>query len=215
MSVRPCPLSLFATLATSSLPTEQADTLLHALPEQRRRQLLAIHNPQARRQGTLAYLLLCHALRTACAIDSPPTFSFLPNGKPLLAETPWLHFNLSHSRNAVACALATSPVGVDIESLRHASPALVARTMSPEEAQQILSSPCPDEEFTRLWTRKEASLKLTGQGLRANLPAALATPPSTLLTYRLGDAFLTLASADAIPAEPPSPQLVPLSSLFL
>lgn len=90
------------------------------------------------------------------------------NGKPA-ANVP-IHFNVSHSGNFVACAVGDSPVGVDIEELRTVRAALCGKVCTEEERLCV----CPNGSFdgTRflaLWTAKEAALKCTGEGLRADL----------------------------------------------
>jgi 4'-phosphopantetheinyl transferase len=91
-------------------------------------------------------------------------------GKPELPAYPELQFNLSHS---AACALVAmtrlSPVGVDVEerrpmeyaariTRRYFSPAEIAVFDTLPESQHLAA-------FYRCWTRKEAYLKATGEGL--------------------------------------------------
>ena len=45
--------------------------------------------------------------------------------------------------------------------------------MSPEEAESIFSNPFPDVAFTRIWTQKEAVLKLKGTGIVDDLHSVL------------------------------------------
>ena len=80
-------------------------------------------------------------------------------GKPFIAGGP--EFSISHCKNGIAVATDTQPIGIDIESIRHADEALVARTMNDEERKRIHS----DADFIRLWTRKEAYLKYLGTGI--------------------------------------------------
>ena len=82
-------------------------------------------------------------------------------------------FSISHCKNAIAVALSDRPVGVDVESFRHAEEPLLKRTMNPEEQTQVREAEDPAEAFTRLWTCKEAVLKLRGTGLVDNLHEVL------------------------------------------
>ena len=86
-------------------------------------------------------------------------------------------FNISHCKNAIAVVLSDHPVGVDVESFRHAEEPLLKRTMNPEEQVEIRSAADSAEAFTRLWTRKEAVLKLRGTGLVDNLHEVLIPNP--------------------------------------
>ena len=86
-------------------------------------------------------------------------------------------FSISHCKNAIAVVLSDRPVGVDVESFRHAEEALLRRTMNPEEQGEVRAAADPAEAFTRLWTRKEAVLKLRGTGLVDDLHSVLLPNP--------------------------------------
>jgi 4'-phosphopantetheinyl transferase len=97
-------------------------------------------------------------------------FAYGPSGKPLLAEHPGLHFNLSHSADFAVLALSTDgEVGVDVESTRHRSQVLpvALRFFADDEAAAVAA--CEGEAqvaaFLRTWTRKESVLKATGRGM--------------------------------------------------
>ena len=92
------------------------------------------------------------------------------NGKPYLQDYP-LYFNLSHSGNYVVCAVSAREVGVDIQEYKKTDVERLARRFFSEEEQGILMA-CTNEKeqcklFFRLWTRKEAYGKLTGEGIAA------------------------------------------------
>jgi 4'-phosphopantetheinyl transferase len=72
-----------------------------------------------------------------------------------------IHFNISHSANYVACAIADTPVGIDIEGRRKVNNAVAKRYFTEEEIKSIHS----DEDFFKIWTFKEALGKYTGEGL--------------------------------------------------
>lgn len=142
------------------------EAVLPLLSEQRREQALKFKHELGRKTCAAAYLLLCEGLRQEYGITEKPVFEYGEYGKPSIVGHPDIHFNLSHCRNAAICALSDSPVGVDIETIRPYKDSLARYTMSDEELEKIQQAPRPDVEFTKLWTRKEAVLKLTGEGIQ-------------------------------------------------
>ena len=96
-------------------------------------------------------------------------------GKPILhART--LHFNLTHSRGAVALAVSGAhEVGVDVEERQRRVDylGLAQRYFAPDEARH-LESISEDERadvFFAIWTLKEAYVKGIGRGLTFPLDA--------------------------------------------
>ena len=148
-------------------------TALQEISAQRREQALRYRHELGQRQCVLAYLLLKRALREEYGITDNPVFIYGKHGKPVLADYPDIHFSLSHCREAVACAVSSRPVGIDVESVRPLKESLVRYTMSETEQQAIFGAENPALMFTRLWTMKEAILKQTGEGLRDHLSTVL------------------------------------------
>lgn len=164
------------------------DAALQDISAQRRELALRFRHELGRRQCVLAYLLLKRALREEYGIVGNPVFAYGEHGKPVLAgledgegesvacgDGLWgrIHFNLSHCREAVACAVGAQPVGIDVESVRPLSESLVNYTMSNEEQQIIYGTENPALAFTRLWTMKEARMKLTGEGISNHIKEVL------------------------------------------
>ncbi len=100
-------------------------------------------------------------------------FDFGPQGKPALGGSfahAGLHFNLSHSGDLALLAVTRlAPVGIDLEQVRALPDAqqLVARFFSARENHDFCSLPVEQQPaaFFNLWTRKEAWLKATGEGI--------------------------------------------------
>ena len=92
------------------------------------------------------------------------------SSSPLSPQPSTLHFNLSHCKKAVACVLSERPVGVDVETIGRYSESLARHVLSPDEFDLVSSSPTPQIPFIRLWTQKEAIVKLTGRGIDDDLP---------------------------------------------
>jgi 4'-phosphopantetheinyl transferase len=85
--------------------------------------------------------------------NQPPAkinFALGANKKPLATNTPGLHYNISHCKDWVLIALAGVEVGIDIEKVF------------------ITQSPTSRLAFFRAWTRKEAFVKATAQGIDAD-----------------------------------------------
>ena len=150
------------------------EAALPLLSEERRQQTLRFRYARGRKTCAAAYLLLCEGLQKEYGITEKPLFCYGPHGKPVLRDYPHIHFNLSHCRDAVVCAISNKPVGIDVESVSHYKESVARYTMNQQEMEQILQAERPDVVFTRLWTMKEAVLKLSGEGLRDNLKDVLA-----------------------------------------
>lgn len=87
-------------------------------------------------------------------------------GKPYFSGGS-LHCSISHTRSMAFCALATVPVGLDAEEQnRRVRPGIPEKALSAQELAQWRASADPAQTFLQLWTLKEATVKLTGDGLR-------------------------------------------------
>jgi 4'-phosphopantetheinyl transferase len=83
-----------------------------------------------------------------------------------------LHFNVSHTSGMGVIAIASfGPVGVDVERIRDMpdQDRLAARCFSVREQALYATLPAPARAvgFFQGWTRKEAFIKATGEGLRS------------------------------------------------
>lgn len=90
-------------------------------------------------------------------------------GKPYLPGQPW-YFNLAHSGELLLYAIARHPVGIDVERVRPlAALSLARRWFRPAEAAALAALPPVQQlaAFFATWTRKEACVKATGEGLAA------------------------------------------------
>ncbi|WP_158795401.1 4'-phosphopantetheinyl transferase superfamily protein [Pedobacter sp. L105] len=110
-------------------------------------------------------LLLSRFLHLA---NSAITYSYTSHRKPALSG---IEFNLSHAGNYVVIAVSQLPVGVDIEFIKKDFKFmdLMEMCFSEEESSFILSNEDQLSSFFLLWTRKEAILKATGEGLTDHL----------------------------------------------
>ena len=153
------------TLVSEEIWSFNLEGALREISEQRREQALKFRHELGQRLCVLAYLLLKKGLRETYGITENPVFEYNEHGKPSIVGHPEIFFNLSHCKEAAVCVISDQPIGVDVESFREYKEGLVRYTMNEEEIRQIESSENPAAAFIRLWTMKEATLKLIGTGI--------------------------------------------------
>ena len=101
-----------------------------------------------------------------------------PHGRPRLPGTD-LQVSISHSGDVVVVAVTPAgPVGVDVEQLGIGHTDLVPTVCTASELRHVSSS----ADFYAYWTRKEAVLKATGEGLRRSMTSVEVSRPNALPT---------------------------------
>ncbi|MFI9769513.1 4'-phosphopantetheinyl transferase family protein [Streptomyces sp. NPDC052415] len=90
-----------------------------------------------------------------------------PHGRPEVTAAPDLHFSLSHAHGLALCALAGTPVGVDVEAAASVPDLSLVPHLHPAERVAIgrLPESRRADAFLQCWVRKEAYLKGIGTGL--------------------------------------------------
>jgi 4'-phosphopantetheinyl transferase len=90
------------------------------------------------------------------------------NKKP---SVPNIYFNTSHTSNFAVIALSAARIGTDIETVRpdFEFRDLLTHCFSLQESTYISSAADMPKSFFTLWTRKEALLKASGEGIVDNL----------------------------------------------
>lgn len=90
-----------------------------------------------------------------------------PHGKPHLPGGP--EFNLSHTAGRVFSAFSARPVGLDVESADRSvhAESLAEKFFSRAERERLLAVPEDERNrmFLRFWVCKEATVKLSGDGI--------------------------------------------------
>lgn len=152
---------------------EEVLKIISTFPEQRKEKALRFKFALGRKECAIAYQLLCEGLRKEYGIEEMPTFEYGEHGKPYIVGHPEIHFNMSHCKKVVMCYVSNSPVGIDCEMIGRGNESLINYTMNEDEILQINTALNPKAEFIRLWTQKEAVLKLTGEGINDNMKSVL------------------------------------------
>lgn len=149
------------------------EAALKEISAQRREQALKFKYEQGQRLCVLAYQLLKKGLQQEYGIRENPVFVYNEHGKPSIEGHPEICFNLSHCKEAAICVLSDRPVGVDVESIREYKESLVNYTMNDKEISLIKLADNPAAAFIRLWTMKEATMKLIGTGISNDMKSVI------------------------------------------
>ena len=178
-----CPLDLpepaWLELVACVAPAERRDAERRTDPRDRRRLLAA----RAWRRHLLATELRCDPGDVAISVDR--------RGKPGIADSPGdeLWFSAARSSDRTLVALSRRmEVGIDVEAVDPATDVerFAARFLSAGERQALAQRPREQRRAAvfACWTRKEAYLKGTGDGL--------AVPPATVEVWAGDDRPVTL-----------------------
>jgi len=133
----------------------------------RAEKVLRLRDKMQQRRSIGAALLLDRAFAAYMpSVPRPVTYSVSENGKPYL-EGGGLFFSLSHSGGCSLCAVSDAEIGADIEKIRAFSPTAAAKFFTDAEYGSLLLCDDPDEEFSRLWAKKESLVKARGETLFA------------------------------------------------
>jgi len=123
--------------------------------------VLSDKNSSKRMLSLLGWQLLAENLPNETLLSK---VEFEEKGKPFIPNST-VCFNISNTKGIVVLAIHNKPVGIDVERLRKPRESIYPRVFSSEEISSISCS----EDFTRLWTRKEAVVKLFGGGISMGL----------------------------------------------
>ncbi len=153
------------------------------LGEEERNRLSSISRPRRRTQF-LAARWLARKRLSMLMNEHPGTITIGSQpGSPPSLSVDHLFLSLSHSPDWAACAIATHPVGVDIEQYAQGRAIRAMAQWVCNEQQQALLDTLNDEAaercFRAWWTIKESWLKFHAAGFDPALMAKIAVLPST------------------------------------
>lgn len=139
-----------------------------------------------KKAGILGEVIVQNALKAHKGCFSP--FSYGEHGKPYFETFKDFHFNVSHSGNFVAAAFSESAVGLDIEVLRQSDLKIANRFFSEEEKEYAKDN----ETFFHIWTRKEAFIKQTGEGMSRPLPSFNCLDMTNIQTFNRDNLIISV-----------------------
>ena len=181
-------------------------SLISSLPFGKSEQdrLSHIRNEFAQRESLAAWLALWD-LAQLLSLPLPARVLRTPEGKPYFEDPTLPAFSLSHTDSFALAVISTEgSIGVDIEGIgRSVSFGRIAeRYFSKEEQASLERSNTPQELFLKIWTKKEALAKMTGEGL-ASIAGKKNDPECSVYSFQIKRAndFAHLSIATQKPAE--------------
>jgi 4'-phosphopantetheinyl transferase len=165
---------LYAFISLAGEPSSHDESLLD--DQERARSRRFVHRVD-RSRFVIAHAALRLVLARSIGVDPAAIrYDHGVHGKPRLArDLRRLEFNLSHSQELALLAVTRDrPVGVDVECMRVMSGGVLELSETPfsDTEREALRALPPAERrtgFFRCWTRKEALIKATGEGLNRDL----------------------------------------------
>lgn len=149
----------------------QVDNLLPVLSEKEIARSEEYHLPSDKQNYIVSRAILKRLLSRFSSVDeSKIELDYNRNGKPFLPGNSDLQFNSSHSGDAFAIAFTIgNETGIDIENLNRIPNIQALERMLFTSAElklfQTLQPNLKQKIFINSWTRKEAVLKASGDGL--------------------------------------------------
>jgi 4'-phosphopantetheinyl transferase len=115
----------------------------------------------------LGYLLLKESLERNGLHQAIDMIKQSPEGRPNIVQN--FDFNISHSDQYAVCAFSKKySLGIDIEKIKPISLEFLRSFFNQDEWAEMQENENSQEQFYRLWTKKEAVVKADGRGL--NIP---------------------------------------------
>lgn len=149
------------------------ENLLQYVSYKRQRKIHSFYFSSDKRHSLYAALLT--VMEISLTLNQPISsliFDIDKNHKPYLKNVENLHFNLSHTKGAVLLGISSAPIGVDIELNRDPAFDIMEHYFHEDEVHYVTSvssEQIRSNFFFNVWTRKEAFIKYTGNGLSDNL----------------------------------------------
>lgn len=135
--------------------------------EKRTKQINLLYFDRDKKLSLLSELLVRVIIcKTLNICNNEITFEKNKYGKPYLLKYCDFQFNISHAKDVIAIAISDKPVGIDVEPIREAPLQVANRFFTESEVSYMKQTNNDrDKRFYEIWTKKEAYVKYTGEGL--------------------------------------------------
>jgi 4'-phosphopantetheinyl transferase len=156
-------LQVFFTRFETPFDRAFIEAQVKLFPEQIQKDILAFRRDEDATASLLGKLLLEDGMRRLGIPLNWEYFALTSKDKPFFQNGP--EFNISHSGKIVVCAIASEPIGIDIEKIRTIKIDHFNRQFSEKEWEIINSAENKVQQFFEFWAIKEAAIKADGRGM--------------------------------------------------
>ena len=150
----------------SGITFENAEPLSVLLPKERQEKNRRLKRGRDKVTSLFTGFLIKRMLSEALRLPDADRFiRYGKYGRPELSSPLRGHFSVSHSGEMIGFIFSDVPVGIDVECCGRYNLRIASRFFTETEQKCIENSSNPQNTFCRVWTAKEAFLKMTGSGL--------------------------------------------------
>lgn len=162
------------------------DAFFALLDGKKKERLLRYKNIRDRKLSVCAEMLAKKAIAEKFAVlPREVIISAKESGQPF-CENFDIYLSISHSGDYAVCAVSNTPVGIDIQKIVPYNQKTAQKVCSRTELEKIKNS----EDFIKLWTKKEAVLKMQGTGVIGSMKYCL--DGQKVKTVRFSDYFVSI-----------------------
>ena len=161
-------MQVFVINALNELSDDEFKRALSKMDPEQKDRIIRFHFMEDRKRALVGVLLSKYAIAKVFEISSDEIrVEKNKYGKPHVVGKRGVHFNISHSGDYVVCAVAGSPVGIDVQEIKGGSLDIADRFFSQEEkdALSMCEGDAKRKLFYEIWSLKEAYIKCIGMGL--------------------------------------------------
>ncbi|MCB9034310.1 MAG: 4'-phosphopantetheinyl transferase superfamily protein [Chitinophagales bacterium] len=151
--------------ATEQIVDEKLfDFLFHQLPLSMQKDVIAHTHWQDKCNIVVGKTILKNWLKDNNKVATLNNLQYEQKERPFFINVDF-DFNISHSKEIVACAFSNNRVGLDIEKYRNIEVNHFQKYFNANELLQIMTAEKPLQQFFKFWTIKEAAIKYNGNGV--------------------------------------------------
>jgi 4'-phosphopantetheinyl transferase len=158
-------LYVYYSIINPDMPDDAFTHYLHQLPRGLHADVMKYHQHADRVRTLTGKLLLKEAVQQAGLSPAlMENMGYTNYKRPFIAKD--VDFNITHAGNCVACVAGRGMrVGIDVEDIKPIQIDDILAVLRDEELHEMRRLNADPETILRFWTRKEAIVKASGEGL--------------------------------------------------